>query len=330
MGCCSRLAVSTVTGGILWLSIYGTFVLARHMNQLTQDNFTEWENAGKYQGMMITCLAMSCANIVVCLVSLVNLMCCHRELIYISITIVNICLIVINTVILVVLFLFVIFITCKLSDEDHRQSCLYYFSWGNVFQGYFLQVAVSIVGPVIAIVVNMPMFDIAAKDGPDKTVGSVARSVCSHLCGAIEDMRTRQDRVIHAEPRQQHRTRTPSPVHRPQDRSPSRHPNRAANNNQANPSERKQQKPLISQPNTPSSMADDDKSYDTRSRRKLCIICMDAEVSIVLIPRGHANLCQTCINNLIGDNDNKCPACRTEFENYNKFYYWDKILTYWK
>jgi len=49
---------------------------------------------------------------------------------------------------------------------------------------------------------------------------------------------------------------------------------------------------------------------------RICIICMDEEISQVFLPCGHAICCKNCINNI-----QKCPACRANVQNSVMLYF---------
>lgn len=51
-----------------------------------------------------------------------------------------------------------------------------------------------------------------------------------------------------------------------------------------------------------------------------CVICYANRVDIVLLNCGHARYCSQCIENIMKNNNGKCPECRNNIKRVHKIY----------
>ncbi len=56
-------------------------------------------------------------------------------------------------------------------------------------------------------------------------------------------------------------------------------------------------------------LSDVEKNYNLLSERNLCVICQDAQKTILLRPCNHYCLCENCASNLTAMR--RCPLCNT-------------------
>ncbi|KAL9646474.1 hypothetical protein ABK040_006470 [Willaertia magna] len=59
------------------------------------------------------------------------------------------------------------------------------------------------------------------------------------------------------------------------------------------------------------------KELTEKKEEGLCIVCMDRQIDVVLIPCGHLTLCSHCANHL---NEKRCPTCRSSIQQVVKVF----------
>jgi len=57
-----------------------------------------------------------------------------------------------------------------------------------------------------------------------------------------------------------------------------------------------------------------------------CIICLEADVTVMLMPCRHAVLCEECAGTVLGMRNSRCPVCRTEVGNYARGHFADEYV----
>ena len=65
------------------------------------------------------------------------------------------------------------------------------------------------------------------------------------------------------------------------------------------------------------------KSSNVIDDKALCIICLEPRNGFyVLVPCGHASLCEPCCIKLTCKTEkSKCPSCRSQIKSYNKIFF---------
>lgn len=175
MGKCGSVWIILNYSAYLATIVYVIYVFSRHMDQLNNDNFNEWENASKYRGGMITCFVLSSIGIVLLMGRVLcglGMCGCLGEMMYgngndytltyddydymtIIVQSVQMLHFIISLVTLFGLTIAAVSVTCNLKEESHRASCQSFFGWGVTFKGIGLQACVSIVWPFYLMLVEV-------------------------------------------------------------------------------------------------------------------------------------------------------------------------------
>lgn len=327
MGKCSCFWILINYSGHLALLIYTAFLFSQHIHQLNNDNFNEWENAWKYRGGMATCLALSVIGFVLIVARI--LLACNVlnwdfgfAMAFHMIT---------SLIVLVAVTIGAVSLTCDLNNESHRKTCQFYFSWGVIFSGIGLQSCSSIVVPLWIMCVEICTEENEGNDSghqpPNYPVvldqpSTTARQPVPEDSDASGATRHLSDASVSRLPHSASHFEAMSQTGKNMDGvhlddvyivpghlfSLMRCLDQSGTQKQTQRSKGTEEIPL--------------QGVDNRGgpERPQCIVCLDHDVEVIILPCGHVCLCQECVNILITSGDKKCPTCRGDIMSVNRCY----------